>query len=219
MAESGDALSASDIQAAITLEGPADLPDPQSLRVGCLDLGLKRDHSGFCLLEARPGAGRVKLLLAKKWAPGIGGRVDLIGLQSDILDIHRRFRMNILEYDPWNAGAIAQNFQQAGLRTCEVPFTPANVDAMARVLIEAFREQRIDLFDDEDLIRGLHKLSIQERAWGYRLTAPRDGHGHEDVAISFSIGLPMAWEIANSPPVDPYTAGLASGRISEYVYA
>ncbi len=64
---------------------------------------------------------------------------------------------------------------------------------MARVLIEVFRERRIDLYPHDELRRDLSRLSIKETGFGnYKLVAPRDKHSHCDAGVALSIALPFA---------------------------
>ena len=53
-----------------------------------------------------------------------------------------------------------------------------------------FRERTISLYDDQELLRGLGKLSIVERSFGCKLEATRDKGGHADKAFALAIALP-----------------------------
>ncbi|MCH8044011.1 MAG: hypothetical protein IID44_09870 [Planctomycetes bacterium] len=68
-------------------------------------------------------------------------------------------------------------------------------------MIESFTDRRIDLYPNEPLQRDLTRLRVEEKSYGYRLTSPRDEHGHGDLASAFSFALLIAHgeagEIAN----------------------
>ena len=77
----------------------------------------------------------------------------------------------------------------------EVPFTGKNLDLMATTLLDVFRSRRIELFNCPPLIADLRRLTIEEKSYGYRLSATRDEAGHADTATAFAIALPIAVEM------------------------
>ena len=91
-----------------------------------------------------------------------------------------------------------------------VSFTGQGATEMASTLLECFRSRVLDLYPDEDLMRDLGRLSIQERpSGGYRLSGTRDEHGHADRAMALAIALPLAWQAigevvyVDGPPTPP----------------
>ena len=73
------------------------------------------------------------------------------------------------------------------------------------LLIDVFRNCRITIFDDPDLVRDLHSLSIVERSPGrYYLENPRDEHGHGDRGDAFSLALVLANKFVGDASQEPY---------------
>jgi hypothetical protein len=68
---------------------------------------------------------------------------------------------------------------------------------MARDLLTAIRNKRLELYPDNALIDDLFRLSIVERRYGLRLEAVSDDRGHADRAIALAIALPVAMELAS----------------------
>ena len=66
---------------------------------------------------------------------------------------------------------------------------------MASTLLDVFRSRRIELFDCPQLIADLRRLTIEEKSYGYRLSATRDDKGHADLATSLAVALPIAVEL------------------------
>src|SRR5690606_7632514 len=111
----------------------------------------------LCVLAGSIASQQVYLGHIQSWAPPPNGTISLEAVRAGVLDAHRRFRLDGLFYDPFQAVLLAQELARE-IPVHEVPFVPANLDAMARALLSAFRDRTIHLFDDPDLIRDLGRL-------------------------------------------------------------
>jgi hypothetical protein len=199
----GDALSEDDIQAAIVHAGPMSGSEDYIFGAG-LDLGIRRDHSGFVVVGVRPSEGKVRLAWAEQWKPPKGGEVSAATVRAAVIQANIRFRLNRCYYDPSAGGSIlAQDLRNAGVNMLRWDFTSQNCDLMAREMMLAFRERRIQLYDHPDLIRDLRKLNIVDRGFKLKLDAPRDEFGHSDVATALAIIMPVALATALEPPAPP----------------
>ena len=87
---------------------------------------------------------------------------------------------------------MAQRLELQLVRLKEVPFTGAALNLMASTLLDVFRSRRIELVDCPQLISDLRRLTIEEKSYGYRLSATRDDTGHADLATSLAVALPLA---------------------------
>ena len=194
VAGSGDALSAEDIQAAVELDLESMMgSEPGHTFVGGLDLSTKRDHSALVILAAEHATEKIRVAYCRSWAPGPGGTVDLAAIRETCIDVAHRFRLESLQYDPYQAQLLVQDLRQSGIMCYEMPFTGKNLNTMASKLLEVFRAGQIRLYPDRKLIRDLGRLMIVEKSFGFKLEANRDPvHGHADTAFAFSIALPAA---------------------------
>jgi len=216
----GDALSAEAIAAAFH----ADLRPQTEAAAGFeytagLDLGVSRDASAVVVLGVHRGSidhGRIRLAFTRIWRPCKGSKVDLQAVEDCLIDLNERFKLKAINYDPWEARHMAQRLSAVGLGVAEnqlrrfnrqpvptsrVPMveisqTGANLQKIATVLIEAFNDHRLELFDDPDLRRDITRLRVEERQYGFRLTSPRDELGHGDMASAFSLAMLAASELA-----------------------
>lgn len=183
--------------------------------VAGLDLGVSRDASAVCVLGVRrshDGHGHIRLAHTKVWRPSKGHKVNLQSVEDELLRLHAVFGFRQLSYDPWEARHMASRLQSAHLgrmvrgenrRTrmpvVEVPPTGQNLQRIATAVIEAFNDRRIECYPDPDLKRDLTRLRIEERSYGFRLTAPHDELGHGDLGTAFSLALLAASELATRP--------------------
>jgi hypothetical protein len=212
----GDALTQADIDAAF-------LPDlrPQTRAqegytyVGGLDLGVSRDASAICILAIRrghEGHGRIRLAFTRLWRPRKGTKINLQEIEDSLVTLHSLFNLKSLCFDPWQALHMAQRLQAAELGVDrkqlskhampskvpmrEVVQSGQNLQRIASIVIEAFADRRLELFDDPDLRRDCQRFRIEERPYGFRLTSPRDGQGHGDLGASFCLAMLGASELA-----------------------
>jgi hypothetical protein len=217
----GDALTEADIAAAFRADlAPQFSAVPGFEYVAGLDLGVSRDSSALVVLGVRrshAGHGMIRLAAAKTWKPTPGCRVNLTEVEDAIAEAHARFGLKACNYDPWNAAHLASRLQAGGLsmyshnlgkhhQTSRVTMvettpTPKNLQAMATVLIEAFNDHRIELFPLPELHRDLRRLRVEEKSYGFRLTAPRDATGHGDLGTAFTLALLAASDIASKRKV------------------
>jgi phage terminase large subunit-like protein len=196
--------------------------------VGGLDLGVSRDASAICILGIHRGAtnhGRIRLAFTRVWRPAAGEKVNLQEIEDALLRLNYRFHLATLAYDPWQATHMAQRIGAAGIGIAEkklrrlngepiptsrvpmveVPQVGASLQKMATVVIEAFNDRRVELYDDADLRRDLTALSVEERSYGFRLIAQHDAFGHGDLGSAFVLAMLAASELAGKRP--PIVAG------------
>jgi len=226
----GDALEVGDIEAAVVLTGPmAGTADEAELELAekiqeaekvsgpmrsvqdgrlssewifaaGLDLGVKNDHSALVVGATKFGQGIVRIANVQSWAPGPDGKVDLIAVRKAVLEAYERYNLTLCAFDPNQALLMAQELAHDGVPMLEMPFTPKNLDMMARDILQAFRSRRIQIYPDERLKEDLFRLTIVERRYGFKLEAISDDQGHADRAIALAIVLPLLMEAANSDP-------------------
>jgi len=239
----GDALTEQDINAAF-LDSLQPMTGKESDYIFCggLDLGLTRDCAALVVLGIPDGgrAGRIRLAHNRLWRPTLGKKINLIEVERHILDIDRQFGLENVAFDPWQAELLAQRLEadtehrsrnarrlfgnKPWMR--EVPPTGANIREQATLVIESFVDHRFQFYDCEPLRQDLHKLRVEERSYGVRLTSPRDGDGHGDTFSAFALALLIGHELAGKKPVrvenlmgDESRAGQVSAwnaRVDEY---
>lgn len=156
------------------------------------DLGLVDAPADEIRYTRHPGSGALKLVELHVWKPK-AGRVELDSVERMILDVHRRFKLTRLAYDPWQAEHLGQRLTKAGLYCDPMNFTPGNLQSMASGMLTAFRERQLSLYDHAELLADLKAMRITEKAnGGYRLEMARgneEGTSHGDAATSLAIAL------------------------------
>lgn len=212
----GDAIDQESLASAFRCDvTPMEKAHPDYDFVAGLDLGVSRDASALCVLGVRrsyQGHGRIRLASTRVWKPTKNQKVDLADVEEAILDTHARFGLRQINYDPWQAVAMAQRLQAGGvgrlvkgadrkatLPMVEVPPTGSNLQRMASCVLEAFSDRRLELYPDPDLRRDLERMRIVEKSYGFRLESPRDVDGHSDLGSAFALAMLAASELASTP--------------------
>ncbi|HEX7378402.1 MAG TPA: terminase large subunit, partial [Pirellulales bacterium] len=192
----GDALTADDIDAAVRAARPMEFVEPHCAYIAAVDIGHRHDKTAVVVLAADGVKQVVRLADVREFAPGKAD-VNLMVVEDCLLALHRKFRLHQVIVDPSQAVLLIQRLRSAGIYCTEHAFTATNMQRAASCLLDAFRSRRIELYPHDSLLRGLRSLRVEERpnSGGFRLTAPRDKHGHADAAIALSIGLPTALEL------------------------
>ena len=91
-----------------------------------------------------------------------------------------------IRLDPWQAIGLAQRLRARGVAVTEWTFSPVSVGRLAMTLHRLFREHRLALPDDAELLDELATVRLRESTPGvYRLD--HDASGHDDRAVA--IGL------------------------------
>lgn len=202
VAQSGDALDAEDIAAAINKQLKPNLtrPSASEFYVAGMDLGIKQDHSALVIIAASRNTLQLRLVSAQSWKPDRHtGKVDLKEVEGAVLAAHHRYRLRKVGYDPYQAQLMAQRLEQQKVPMSEMTFTGQNLNRMASTLLDVFRSRRLELFNHKPLIEDLGRLTIEEKSYGHRLSATRNDSGHADLATALAIALPIAIEELDTP--------------------
>jgi hypothetical protein len=88
-----------------------------------------------------------------------------------------------IRLDPWQAIGLAQRLRTRGVAVTEWTFSPVSVGRLAMTLHRLFREHRLALPDDPELLDELATVRLRESTPGvYRLD--HDASGHDDRAVA-----------------------------------
>jgi phage terminase large subunit-like protein len=146
-----------------------------------------------------PATGRTRLAVVRLWRPR-GNKVSLEEVERAILHVHARYNLACLAFDPWQAQYLGERLTNQGVPVEAVDPTPSNLKAQATVLLEAFSERQIDLYEDADLLEDLRNLLVVERQYGIRLDSPRGPSGHGDAASALSLALHVSRRYLRAGP-------------------
>lgn len=173
-------------------ERPPEQKPRSNLSAALLDLGFVQppnDNDSDPEYIQHPATHRLRLANIASWKPPRKGKIDLQAVENAVLSAYQRYALDGVCYDPHQAAFMAQRLRRAGVRMIEVPFTGNNLQDMASELLEQFNSRNIDLYPEQTLLQELRTLRIVERAYGFRLEAPRSAEGHGDRATAFALAV------------------------------
>lgn len=221
----GDVLSEETINAAFRLSGPTAAPERDWAYIGGLDLGVKRDHAGACLLGVNQKERRIKVAWMKRWKPSNEtGKVKLIEVENSCIEVWKKFRPVCWVYDPSQAELMVQRFQKSGIFTKEMSFSSgSNLTMMANTYVQVMQQGLLECYDtpEDGLKEDFRKFRIEEKPYGTKLESTRDYKGHADLGTSVVIALPAAvsmlesWEGAVEGDLISYNNDLSKEEIAE----
>ena len=153
-----------------------------------IDAGLTDEPPDEVEYKETPGTGKLRLAYCRLWRPE-GKEIDLSAVESELLAIDRQFRLAGTWVDKWQAAHLLQRVRQCGVSATGVDFTGTSMMTMATEILTAFRESRIELYPQPDLLADLRELRLKETNRGTRIESPRSTRGHGDAATAFVLAL------------------------------
>jgi phage terminase large subunit-like protein len=155
-----------------------------------LDLGLR--HDATALVVVTVDKDRVVLVDHKTFIPGKGETLDIEATAEQALrDLARRFDLNAVAYDSWQAIDLGQRLKRAHLNMVEVTQTASNQGPMANQLIDLIKQRRLSMYPASDLRLAVSKTVIIESSRGYRLGKTK-GSDRVDPIIALSMAVLIA---------------------------
>ncbi|QDU60764.1 Phage Terminase [Planctomycetes bacterium Pan216] len=209
---SGDALSEEEIDAAFADRLQPMASAERGYSYGCgLDLGLTKDACVFAIVARDNRTGVMRLAKLRAWKPRETRRVDLAEVETAIRDDYKAFHWAKAYADPWQGHYLLQRLEKSSIPFETYAFTVPSMDRMARHFVNSFSEQNIRCFEHQRLRTELSQTMIVERGEGkLRLKHPRDGEGHGDHAVAFSLAL-LAANDAGSAPAPMFRPRIVGG--------
>ncbi len=196
---SGDALDADDIGAAVIENGPMD-PEGDWVFYGGLDLATRRDTSAIVIVGLKDG--RLRLARVERWTPKgsvFGKQIVMRDVLDKLVELSNHYRL-VKVFDDGRDDTFRQDAMHAGVPLELFSFGAGNQTAAAGALLSAFKERRITLYRDEQLLSELGTLKLIERGLtDLRIEAPRTATSHGDSALSLMLACLAAQRYPQTP--------------------
>lgn len=199
--ETGDALEASDVEAACVLPCmPRERDGNFDFYVAGLDLSLTRHHSAFCVVATNPARDKIRLMHLRNWNPAdYDGRLSLSEIEDYVFEVCRFFRVESLHADSAFSEQMMQNLSRRGIpKTINWRAGPSLQKRQAQAIVNTFKQRRFEMWRDEGLFNDLLRLNIRDMGEYVKLEAPEDEMGHCDRAMALSHCLHVAADVLDS---------------------
>lgn len=163
-----------------------------------LDLGILEAPHDETEYKHYPGTGQLKLAAVRVWTPAQGLIIQFHEIEHEISRLHDLFGISRLAADPFQAEQLLQRLHyQQGINAVATPFTGPNLQSMAQVTLDSFREKQIELYPHDQLVADLKAIRIVEKSYGWRLQPgmSEGGTPHGDASTALALALHASKEI------------------------
>lgn len=182
--------------------------DPNTSIVLALDGAVSRDSMALVGIDEN-----WNLVYVREWRPPPGGTIDHREVLADLLDVARRFRVEVVAYDHAQIHGLVLEGLSAGLPMEKVSqaggLGGGTMARYASALLESLHERRLRLFPSAELREHVAHARFTARAGADRLTKSRSSD-----RIDLAIALAMAVGVLT----DRTRNYLLNHETVEYVY-
>lgn len=189
---------------------PIIMTDGPSLRdrvvVAGVDASVKGDHTAAVVVENHGGT--VRLLAHRIWKPTANMPMDFEAtVERFIMDLHARFLVQAVYFDPYQFHRSATTLQLAGVPMREFPQSVANTVRMGQVLYDLIQRRVLVVYPSAELRQqGLNAVAV-ETPRGFRI-AKEKASRKIDAIVALSMACCAALDYPQLPSLD-----LLSGRV------
>jgi phage terminase large subunit-like protein len=118
-------------------------------------------------------------------------------IEATLLDLHRRFNVRKVLFDPYQMAATAQRLTRAGMRIEEFPQTSGNLTIASQNLYELIQGRNLAVYPDAALRLAISRAVAVETSRGWRITKEKASH-KIDVVVALGMAAHAAVTSENS---------------------
>jgi phage terminase large subunit-like protein len=152
-----------------------------------LDASIKRDSTAIVAVTWDQKAQQVRLAAHRVFQPSPEEPLDFeAAIERTLMDLHKRFLVRKVLYDPWQLLATAQRLSRAGLQMEEFPQTTANLTAASQNLFELINGKNLLVYPDAGIRLAISRTIAIETARGWRIAKEKQAH-KIDVVVALAM--------------------------------
>jgi hypothetical protein len=179
--------------------GPGPLAADKALPVFIgLDVGVKLDATAVVAVTFDRVAKRCRLVAHRVFVPTGGEAIDLSSVEEALIDLHRRFAVRVICFDPWSFTGSSQRLRMQGLPMHEVAQTPANLTAASAALYEMIVGGHLVVYPDAGLRAAIANATTVEGPRGLRI-AKVTRNSRIDLVVALALAVHAALEDQAKP--------------------
>jgi hypothetical protein len=181
----------------VTGPGPVAPNKGLQIYVG-LDASTKLDSTAVCAVLWDTLAKQVRLVAHRVFVPIVDEAVNFEAVEAVLLDLHRKFSVRVISYDPWSFVASAQRLRLQGLPMREVPQTSANLTMASATLYELITSNNLVVYPARDLRDAIASATVVEGPRGMRI-AKQTRNSRIDLVVALALACSAAMEGQSKP--------------------
>jgi hypothetical protein len=167
-----------------------------------VDASTKRDSTAIVATTWDEGAQQVRLVFHRIFQPTPEDPLNFEAtVEACLLDLHQRFNVTRVLFDPYQMASSAQRLTQAGLKIEEFPQTVPNLLAASQNLYELIQSGNIVAYPDAQMRLAVSRAVALESSRGWRIAKEKQSH-RIDVVVALAMSALAA---VRRQPGDSYS--------------
>jgi phage terminase large subunit-like protein len=160
----------------------------QSLEVWVgVDASIKHDSTAIVAVAWDKKVGLARLVWHRIFQPSSANPLDFEQtIEKTLLDLHKRFRVRKVLYDPYQMHATAQRLVKAGLAMEEFPQSTPNLTEASQNLYELFKGRNIVVYPDAEIRLAISRAIAIETSRGWRIAKDKQ---HHKIDVVIALGM------------------------------
>ena len=152
-----------------------------------IDASTKHDFTAIVVVSWDPKLNKVRLLSHRIFQPSPDQPLDFeAAIETSILDLHTRFRLRQVLFDPYQMVAVAQRLQRAGVKMVEYPQSSPNLTASSQNLYELIKGRNLVAYPDAAIRLAVSRAVAIESPRGWRIAKEKQSH-KIDVVVALAM--------------------------------
>jgi phage terminase large subunit-like protein len=157
-----------------------------------VDASVKRDSTAIVAVTFDKKDQKVRLVTHKVFQPSPDDPLDFENtIEDTIRDLHRRFRVRAVRYDPYQMASTAQRLQRAGIKMEEFAQSVPNLTASSQNLYELIKGRNLLAYPDEAMRLSVSRAIAVETPRGWRIAKEKQSH-KIDVVVALGMAAHAA---------------------------
>jgi phage terminase large subunit-like protein len=142
-----------------------------------VDASVKRDSTAIVACAWDGKAKRARLVWHRTFQPSPDDPLDFeMTIEKSLLELHNRFDVREVRYDPYQLVAVAQRLQKSGLRMVEVSQTVPNLTEASTNLYELIKGRNLVVYPDADMRLAISRAVALETSRGFKIAKEKTSH-------------------------------------------
>ena len=185
------------------IASPAAADTRLAIYVG-VDASVKRDSTAIVATAWDRATKKVRLVWHRIYQPSPDDPLDFEQtVEATLLDLHKRFHVRKVLYDPYQMHAVAQRLSRARVRMEEYPQTVSNLTEGSQNLYELIDGRNLVVYPNDAIRLAVSRAVAVETTRGWRIAKDKQSH-----KIDVVVALAMAALAALRSGADDYYASL-----------
>jgi phage terminase large subunit-like protein len=141
-----------------------------------VDASVKRDSTAIVAVHWDRKAQKARLVWHRIYQPLPDQPIDLVAIEDTIRDLHKRYRVRGVLYDPYQMQASAQRLRREGVPIEGFPQSAPNLTEASQNLYELIKGRNLVAYPDAAVRLAVSRAVAVETARGWRIAKDKQSH-------------------------------------------